>query len=281
MPSTSDPLTPRTDQAEFRSVPGRSGVELYRAHIVQNAFEPHTHQAYGLGVIESGVERFRYGGTDHLATPQSIVMMQPDMLHTGRAETASGWRYRMLYIDATMVSELSGETHWSFDEVVETRRHELAQRLVLLHHRLWLCGDPLEADGLLLAFMTSLRPLAHTGSRGLRDGASARLDPVVDYMRAFLQERILLADLAAVAGLSPFHFLRKFKARYHVTPHQMLMALRLFAAKQMLARHVRPAEVAAATGLTDQAHLTRSFAGRYGVTPARYQRQVNPSRTDA
>lgn len=203
MPSTSDPLTPCVDQAEFRSVPGRSGVELYRAHIVQNAFEPHTHQAYGLGVIESGVERFRYGGTDHLATPQSIVMMQPDMLHTGRAETASGWRYRMLYIDATMVSELSGETHWSFDEVVETNRHELAQRLVLLHHRLWLCGDQLEADGLLLEFMTSLRPLAHTGSRGLRDGASTRFDPVVEYMRASLQERILLADLAAVAGLSP------------------------------------------------------------------------------
>ncbi|MGA9618375.1 MAG: AraC family transcriptional regulator, partial [Serratia proteamaculans] len=27
-------------------------------------------------------------------------------------------------------------------------------------------------------------------------------------------------------------------------------------------------------GLTDQAHLTRAFANRYGVTPVRYQKQV-------
>ena len=29
-----------------------------------------------------------------------------------------------------------------------------------------------------------------------------------------------------------------------------------------------------AAGLTDQAHLTRAFANRYGVTPVRYQKQV-------
>ncbi|MDP9898840.1 AraC family transcriptional regulator [Variovorax ginsengisoli] len=263
------------DQAEFRSVPGLAGVELYRAHITQRAFEPHTHQAYGLGMIEAGVERFRYGGTDHLAAPQSIVTMHPDMLHTGRAETSDGWRYRMLYVDPVLVDELSGEAHWSFDDVVTSRHPGLAQRIALLHRRLWQCDDRLEADGLLLEFMSALRPLARTGAGPARDGGAARLDPVLDYMRATLRERILLADLAAVVQLSPFHFLRKFKAQYHVTPHQMLMALRLFAAKQMLALRLPPAEVAAAAGLTDQAHLTRAFARRYGVTPSRYQRQVS------
>jgi AraC-like DNA-binding protein len=54
----------------------------------------------------------------------------------------------------------------------------------------------------------------------------------------------------------------------------MLMALRLFRAKQQLASGERPAEVAAAVGLVDQAHLTRRFARMYGVTPARYQAQL-------
>ena len=35
-----------------------------------------------------------------------------------------------------------------------------------------------------------------------------------------------------------------------------------------------PAQVAAAVGLTDQAHLTRAFARRYGVAPGRYQQQL-------
>ena len=46
------------DRAEFRRPAHRGGVELYRAHIVRHAFAPHTHEAYGLGAIESGVERF-------------------------------------------------------------------------------------------------------------------------------------------------------------------------------------------------------------------------------
>ena len=41
-----------------------------------------------------------------------------------------------------------------------------------------------------------------------------------------------------------------------------------------LAAGEAPAAVAAASGLTDQAHLTRAFARRYGVTPARYRAQV-------
>jgi AraC-like DNA-binding protein len=54
----------------------------------------------------------------------------------------------------------------------------------------------------------------------------------------------------------------------------MLMALRLFEAKRRLAAGEPPAQAALACGLTDQAHLTRAFSRRYGVTPARYQKQV-------
>ena len=54
----------------------------------------------------------------------------------------------------------------------------------------------------------------------------------------------------------------------------MLMAIRLYRAKLLLAAGVGAAQVAADVGLTDQAHLTRAFATRYGVTPVRYQRAV-------
>ena len=36
-----------------------------------------------------------YRGADHLAPSGSVVLMNPDELHTGRAETEGGWRYRM------------------------------------------------------------------------------------------------------------------------------------------------------------------------------------------
>lgn len=106
------------------------------------------------------------------------------------------------------------------------------------------------------------------------DHPQPRFSAVIDYLHAHLAEPLRLEQLAAVAGLSPFHFQRSFKAAHGASPHQVLMALRLLQAKQRLARGDKPADVAAAVGLTDQAHLTRAFLNRYGVTPARYARQV-------
>ncbi|MET3928223.1 AraC-like DNA-binding protein [Lysobacter sp. OAE881] len=260
------------DRAQFRRPAHRDGVELYRAHIVRHTFEPHTHEAYGLGAIESGVERFRYRGSDHLAPQDSRVMMNPDVLHTGRAETDGGWRYRMAYIDAEVVETVTGQHGLWFRDAVE---HDAARakRVTVLLDALWRTDEPLAFDGLLFELLDAFSDQART-ARPLSRDAAPRFARVVEFLRDNLARRLTLDELAAVAELSPFHFLRAFRTQYDATPQQMLMALRLFEAKRRLADGVAPAQVAADVGLSDQAHLTRAFAQRYGVTPARYQRQV-------
>ncbi|MEI2456199.1 AraC family transcriptional regulator [Lysobacter firmicutimachus] len=260
------------DAAEFRQPAHRAGIELYRAHIVRHAFEPHTHEAYGLGAIESGVERFRYRGSDHLAPPDSLVLMNPDVLHTGRAETEGGWRYRMVYVDPEVAEEITGERGWWFDQAV---RHDpaRARRITARLDALWLAREALDFDSQLFALLAEFRDHARV-ARPLRDQAPVRFAPVIEYLNAHLADRIGLEQLAAVAGLSPFHFLRQFRRQYHVTPQQMLMALRLYRAKRLLAAGSAPAQAALDSGLADQAHLTRAFSRRYGITPARYQRQI-------
>lgn len=262
-----------TDRAEFRLPAHRPGVELFQARIVRHAFEPHTHQAFGFGVIEEGVERFRYRGADHLAALGSIVLMNPDVLHTGQAECPEGWGYRMLYLDPAALEEIAGERGWWFADAVVDGHPRRARTLSALLQALWRSDDALEMDGLLMQFVGALRPHARGTDHG-RKAAAGRFDRVLECMHASLAEPLRLDDLAAVAGLSRFHFLRQFQAQHHVTPHKMLMALRLHAAKRWLAQGVAPAEVAAMAGLADQAHLSRAFMQRYGVSPARYQRQV-------
>jgi len=263
------------DAAEFKR-PARAGVELYRAHIVRYAFDPHTHEAFGLGAIESGVERFRYRGGEHLAPADTLVLMNPDELHTGRAETEQGWSYRMVYLDAALLEDVSGERGWWFEQPTVHDRVR-AQQVSRWLAAMWDAPDALAGDSALFELLQLLRPHARIGMpRAVPGGitADASLARALALMQDGYASELTLERLAAEAGLSPFHFLRRFKQRYHATPHQMLMALRLFRAKQQLAAGDRPAEVAAAVGLVDQAHLTRRFARMYGVTPARYQAQL-------
>ena len=204
-------------------------MELYRAHIIRHAFEPHTHDAFGLGAIESGVERFRYRGADHLAPSGSVVLMNPDELHTGRAETEGGWRYRMAYIDADVVARVTGEDGWWFDTAVGLDTASAA-RVTALLNTLWRAREPLAFDSALHALLAEFRRHARVPRPVRAEGA--RFAPVIDYMRAHLSRRLTLEELAREAGLSPFHFLRSFQAHCHATPQQMLMALRLFEAKR-------------------------------------------------
>lgn len=261
------------DAAEFKR-PARAGVELYRAHIVRHAFDPHLHEAFGLGVIDAGVERFRYRGTEHLASPGTLVLMNPGELHTGRAETAQGWRYRMVYLDEALLQAVTGERWWFADATAHDPA--TAQRLKVQLAALWQAPDALASDSALAELLGALRPHARV-DRALSErvtGNDTALARSLALMHDDYASELTLDRLAAEAGLSPFHFLRRFKQRYHVTPHQMLMAVRLARAKQHLAAGMAPAEVAPAVGLADQAHLTKRFARMHGVTPARYRQQV-------
>ena len=261
------------DRAEYRRPAHRPGVEIVEGRFVRLAFEAHTHQAFGLGIVHEGVERFRYRGADHLAAPGSIILMNPDELHAGRAECSQGWGYRMLYLEPGTLEEIVGEAGWSFSDVLVDRNQNSTRLPEALLQAIWQSREPLELDGLLFQFLEALRPYARSRP-GRKQSESGRFAHVIDYMHAHLSEAIQLDDLAAVAGLSRFHFLRQFSAQYHVTPHKKLMALRLHAAKGWLAKGTPSAEVAVRAGLADQAHLTRAFTQRYGVAPARYQRQV-------
>ncbi len=174
------------DAAEFKR-PARPGIELYRARIVHHAFDPHTHEAFGLGAIESGVERFRYRGGDHLAPPDTLVLMNPDELHTGRAETEHGWRYRMLYLDADLLAQVTGERGWHFAQpaVHEVRTARHVGRLLAA---MWNAPDSLAIDSALIDLLEMLRPHARTGTTRSASPAS-RPDAALARAHALIQAR--------------------------------------------------------------------------------------------
>jgi transcriptional regulator of acetoin/glycerol metabolism/AraC-like DNA-binding protein len=95
---------------------------------------------------------------------------------------------------------------------------------------------------------------------------------VREYVDAHLGDSIDLAELAAVAGLSLFHFARQFKQSVGVTPHHYLVQRRVEHAQKILARTELPlSEVALAAGFADQSHLARHFRQLLGATPREFR----------
>jgi len=91
---------------------------------------------------------------------------------------------------------------------------------------------------------------------------------VLELMEARASGPLTIDLLAREAGLSPAHFARAFKESVGRAPHQHLLSLRLDRARLLMDRpDVALSDVALRTGFADQAHFTRFFKRRFGVTP--------------
>ena len=269
------------ERAEFGRLARWGGVELYRASLRRHAFDAHAHEGYGIGVIEAGAERFEYRGAGWRAPAGSLVLMEPDAIHTGRADGDAGWRYRMAYVDRGTLAALCGGAPPRFDEPV-ARDPARAARLAAALRAAWSAsGTGTEALAAESALAAALIDVAVAHGRGAPAGddrgpgpADARWRRLVDWIDANVGAPIALQDLAGIAGVGRFHLVRSLRAGFGVTPMALVHARRLVAARRALARGTPPAEAAAAAGFADQSHLTRSLLRTHGVTPAQYQRQL-------
>ena len=93
---------------------------------------------------------------------------------------------------------------------------------------------------------------------------------IKQYLLSRLNEKIRLNDMAEIAGFSPYHFARKFKATTGETPNAYLMRIRLSQAVKLLRETQMPiSEIAFQVGFSSQSHLTRRLKEEYGLPPAK------------
>lgn len=119
----------------------------------------------------------------------------------------------------------------------------------------------------LLLVQVARRGLAREPAPALPPHVLARID---EFVLAHLAERLLVRDLAAVAGLSPTHFAHAYARATGQSPHRRVMALRVQRAALLLtSTTLALAEVAVDCGFASQQHMTRLLRLQCGITPGR------------
>jgi AraC-like DNA-binding protein len=97
-----------------------------------------------------------------------------------------------------------------------------------------------------------------------------------ELLRENLDGRIRLTDLANDCRLSVSHFARSFKRSFGTSVHRYLICQRVEKAKSLLANSAFAlSDVAAQSGFSDQASLSRTFKAVVGIPPNRWRRAAN------
>lgn len=130
--------------------------------------------------------------------------------------------------------------------------------------------DPLEIETLVRKLYARVFALRFGGRPSVRgDGglSTHRLTAVTEWIDAHLGGDITIARLAAVASLSPAHFIRSFKRSVGVSPHQYVRARRMERARDQLARGESVATAAHSAAFASVSQFRKAFFDTFGHPP--------------
>lgn len=252
---------------------GAAGIERLEAALRGEAFAPHRHDTYAIGVTLAGVQTFRYRGEQRHCLPGEWHVLHPDEPHDGAPGTDDGFGYRIVYLDPALVQDALGGRPLPFvpDPVLRPDGPDRALGGFLRHIDEPL--DELEAAELTSAIADLLA--RHAGGPRSRTGKAALDLAALKRVRALLLDDPAtwhpVEDLERVAGLDRWTIARQFRAAFGTSPTRFRTMRRLDLARSLMREGHRLSEVAVLAGFADQSHLTRMFKRTYGLTPAAWQ----------
>ena len=120
----------------------------------------------------------------------------------------------------------------------------------------------------LLHIMDADESKASSGLLGVK-----RLQPAVEFLNEHPETHTSLADLAALCGVSIYHFARSFSAQLGCAPFEYQRALRLEKARELLRESDLAVEaVGIAVGIESASNFARLFRRTVGLSPSEYRR---------
>jgi len=253
------------------TAPGVTAVKASSRH----SFSRHTHDEFGIGLIEHGAQRSLSGRGMVEAGAGNLITVNPGEVHDGMPIGDAGRTWSILYFRSELVAEAAAD-------VFEEPRHAEIEHPVMT--------DPILAS----RFCSLFRALTSRPQSGLAVEAGllelvARVicerrrpivaAPDIRHAQAMIDDNPAaghtLAGLAREVGLSRFQLLRAFEKTTGLTAHAYIVQRRVDLARRLIAEGVSLAEAAASSGFADQSHMTRVFVSKYGISPGRFASALN------
>lgn len=236
------------------------------------AFEER-HASASISLVLSGTFVYRSDQGSSLMAPGALLLGNPGHAFECSHQHGEGDRCLSFQFDPELFERLAHDAGRSGGAFSLDRLPPLRVLAPLAARARIAMTRPDSLEELALELAGTVVQVADATRRGrilARD--PARIARVLRHLESRIVEDHKLADLARIAGLSRYHFLRTFKCVAGVTPHQWLLRARLREAAQRLVASREPVtEIALQVGFEDLSNFIRSFRAEFGVSPRRYR----------
>ena len=249
------------------------GVELMTARGSSHHWRVF-HEQYAICANDIVAADIRYRNNSHAICDRSISLFEPGETHETH-RVARPQDFQVLFLTADTMQKFSeemgiaGQPH--FKPVPEINE-QLYSSFKHLHAAIINNAPAIEQQSLLAECVAML----------LVNHAEKQVPPILDsgkqpllrareYLHDQYARSVSLDEIAAIAGLSRFHFLKVFSAHFGLPPHIYQICLRIERSLPLLRQGISTPQVAETLGFYDQSHFIRHFKRTMGITPGLYQ----------
>ena len=235
------------------------------------AFEE-AHTGVSIAIVIAGSFEYRSTRGRHLMTPGAFMLGNPGECFECGHDHAAGDRCVSFHYEPEFFDRvLGGSRGFQSDRIAPVRASSefVAQTILALDS-----ASPASWEELAIDVAGAATRLSGTGSHEKNMTRDVRAH-VTDCIRAIERDPsapLSLDALASAADMSPFQFLRAFRALTGVTPHQFILRTRLRNAAACIADgDARVIDVALDAGFGDLSNFNHAFRAEFGTTPTAFR----------
>lgn len=226
----------------------------------------------------SGAGRLRYEDKHFELSPgKAMLLYFPHDNHYWLPE-GGDWTFFYICIQGTSAVSIWREVLRTNEPVMA-----LAPDSRCLHHFGQLCHDALRLNWNTpwipsdRAWSATMALIDHARNPFTEDAVSSTQGPVeaaLQFAHTKYSETIGVDEMAGAAGLSRYHFSRRFRQAVGCSPGEYLIRLRLEKSVALLQKseNLLIKEIASACGFSDSNYFCRRFREQFGVAPGEYRR---------
>jgi AraC family transcriptional regulator len=273
-------ISPKSPQVHFRHGESLQAIATTGFRMVDRRYSPnlqvpqHLHEYAHLVVTLRGRYLQRSSGKDLEFTPGTVAFYPAGEAHSSSYSPLGA---RSLHIEITPDTlDRAREACLSFSNSLVCRGGKPAAigGEIYRECRALDSTSSLVLEGLILQLFGEISRTPLQRCHHL-PGWLSQADSVI---RGRFTETLTLSDIASYVGVHPVHLAREYRKHYRSTVGEQIRRLRVdYARQQISTTKYSLADIALASGFSDQSHFTVAFKNYVGTPPSVYRRSLRQS----
>ena len=246
----------------------------------------HFHEFDKVVLLLAGRVDYIVEGHSYALKPWDVLLVKHHTIHKAEIDQSVPYERIIIYLDGKYFGRSMPEARLmdSFDQADRTGEHLLTpsvsqrqeiQRVLSAYEES--AGDegigaPALRETFIIQLLIHISRMTAAAAQPRESQYDPKIQQVLSYINENLSKELSVEQLADLAYLSKYHFMRLFKAQTGSTVHAYVRQKRLLHAARLIREGTAVGKAAADSGFGDYSAFHRAFRESFGISPGQLKK---------